>query len=94
VWERVVLWLVGIATAGIGYLIVYPFLTFQRYQRSISNMHVGTKRFKFTGDIYEYYTLYFKNLGLSIVTLGVYALLGYGELKEANYVDKHIEVIE
>lgn len=93
-WERIVLWLVGISTVGLGYLIVYPFLTFQRYQRSISLMRVGNKRLRFTGDIWEYYSLYFKNLALSVCTLGIYSLLGYGEIKEADYVDRHIEVIE
>jgi uncharacterized membrane protein YjgN (DUF898 family) len=94
VWERVVLWLVTLGTAGIAYALCYPFISFEHYRSAIEKMRIGNKRLRFTGELWEYYKVCIGNLFLNVITLGLYFILGYGDLRIARYVDSHIELLE
>jgi len=90
-WDKILLIILIPFTAGLALLFLKPWLEFRHYGRSISKMNLDGKRLKFTGDLADYMILYLKNVVLSMLTFGIYALAGYAERNVANYVDAHTE---
>jgi len=88
--EKLILWAICLLTVGIGYVVLYPLLEFQYYQRSIHDMKINGKALKFTADLKEYYILKLKIFGINTVTFGIYSLLGYASKTFNSYLDNHI----
>jgi len=90
-WDKIIIAILVPFTAGLALLFLKPWLEFRHYGRAISKMRIDGRRVRFTGDLADYMVLYIQNLVLSVVTLGIYALLGVPDRKIADYVDSHIE---
>jgi len=88
--EKLILWAICLLTVGIGYVLLYPLLEFQYYQRSIHDMRIDGKALKFTADLKDYYILKLKIFGINTATLGIYSLLGYSSKTFNSYLDHHI----
>jgi len=89
--DRFILIVVGLSTAGLGSAILYPFFSFERYRSNIPKMRIAGKRFKFTGDLWEFYKVSVTNYVFSVLTLGLYWFLGYSDRRITDYVESHTE---
>jgi hypothetical protein len=90
-WDKILFAILIPLTAGLALLFIKPLLEFRHYCRAISKMRIDGRRVKFTGELGEYILLYLQNMVLTIVTFGIYGLLGYPERKIAAYVDAHMD---
>ncbi|KAL6068422.1 hypothetical protein QOT17_008232 [Balamuthia mandrillaris] len=93
-WDKAMIFFFTIISAGVGLLILRPFFEFRHYARAIESMRIKDRRLQFTGDLADWYSLYFRNLLLSVVTLGVYNLLGHAERGVARYLDANTVLLE
>jgi len=93
-WQRLLIALVGIATAGIGFFLLAPVFYFSGIQQAVDRIRIGNKRLKFTGELTEFWMLNVENGLLAILTLGFYSLLGYAERRVAKYIDSHLHVVD
>eukprot|EP01116_Phalansterium_solitarium_P003539 TRINITY_DN14356_c0_g1_i1.p1 TRINITY_DN14356_c0_g1~~TRINITY_DN14356_c0_g1_i1.p1 ORF type:complete len:212 (-),score=10.27 TRINITY_DN14356_c0_g1_i1:66-701(-) len=89
--ERVFLAVLTVLTAGVAFFLIYPWLAFQQLQASVSSMQIEGRRLRFDGKLRDYYMVHLKNWLLSLASLGIYTMLGYGERNIARYTDEHIE---
>jgi len=94
IWERTLLFILAVGTAGFSYPILYPWFLFEHYRNAVQKIYLGGKRFKFTGDLWEFYFVHGENYVLCLITFGFYWLLGFSDLRVAKYLDSHIEMIE
>ncbi len=54
-------------------------------------MQIDGRRLRFRGDILDYLTLCLKNTVFTVITLGIYAILGFSERNIAKFIDENIE---
>ncbi|ELR16414.1 uncharacterized protein ACA1_320780 [Acanthamoeba castellanii str. Neff] len=78
-------------TAGLALLFLKPWLDFRAYQREASALRIDGRAVRFTGELVEYMKLTLWDAFLTVVTIGVYGVMGYPELNSARYFDTHLE---
>lgn len=54
-------------------------------------MRIDGRTVRFTGELAEYLKLTLWDAFLTVVTIGVYGVMGYPELNGARYFDTHLE---
>jgi len=93
--EKILFWLLTFVTFGLALVFYYkPLLDFRHHQRAIAKMRIDGKRLHFNGEFKEFRSVYFKNMLLTTVTLGIYTWWNQPEINVANYLDAHIDWAE
>lgn len=90
-WEAFLVGLLTPLTAGLALLFLKPWLDFRAYQREASALRIDGRAVRFTGELVEYMKLTLWDAFLTVVTIGVYGVMGYPELNSARYFDTHLE---
>jgi hypothetical protein len=91
-WYRVVVVFFSLISAGLLYPFVAPVLHFNHLEECVPTMRVNGRPLVWTGEFSAYYTQAMITLGLNVVTLGIYQILGFADQRMETYVDEHIKI--
>lgn len=91
-WYRVVVVFFSLISAGLLYPFVAPILHFNHLEECVPTMRVNGRPLVWTGEFSAYYTQAMITLGLNVVTLGIYQILGFADQRMETYVDEHIKI--